>query len=181
MLQEFVDSRRPKFFRKHKGAVKPDTVIKAVKTNELFGMVEVDIRVPEEFPDDGVERELTPKEYFAEMSPIFCNVNIPFESVGEHMKQYAEKMGLSQKPRRQLVGGMKARKILLATPLLKWYLDHGMVVDRVHQVVEFLPQRCFKQFADDVSNARRDGDRHPDLKVMSETMKLLGNASYGYV
>jgi hypothetical protein len=44
------------------------------------------------------------------------------------MKQHIKEFNLSTKPRRLLVGGMRAKQILLATPLLKWYLEHGMEV-----------------------------------------------------
>ena len=43
-------------------------------------------------------------------------------------------------PRRSLIGSMKGEKILLATPLLKWYLEHGLEVTKVHQVIEFTPE-----------------------------------------
>lgn len=99
-------------------------------------MVEVDIEVPETW-SDGFEKELSPFHYFEEMSPLFCTIDVPFEAFGSHMQQHVETFGLSKKPRRLLVGGMKARQMLLATPLLKWYLEHGMKVTKVYQVVEF--------------------------------------------
>jgi hypothetical protein len=44
---------------------------------------------------------------------------------------------LSEKLRRLLVGGMWGRQILNATPLLKWYLEHGMVVTKIYQVMAY--------------------------------------------
>ena len=84
-----------------------------------------------------------------------------------------------QDPRRLLVGGMSAQKILLATPLLKWYLDHGMKVTKIYQVVEFTPKRCFKDFQDEVSEARREGDKDKSKSIIADTMKLIGNSGYG--
>ena len=46
-----------------------------------------------------------------------------------------------------LVCEMRARNILLASPLLKWYLECGLSVTYVHQAVEFGKGRCFKTFA----------------------------------
>ena len=74
---------------------------------------------------------------------------------------------------------MKAEKMLLATPLLKWYLKHGMKVTRIYQVVEFTPQQCFKDFQDEVSTARRFGDSDPSKSIIADTMKLIGNSAYG--
>jgi len=32
---------------------------------------------------------------------------------------------------------MPGRQMLIATPFLKWYLEHCMVVTKIYQVVEF--------------------------------------------
>ena len=77
------------------------------------------------------------------------------------------------------MGGMKASKILIATPLLKWYLKHGLIVTRIYQVVENCPKRCFSKFVKNVSDARRDGDKDPNKAILASTMKLLGNSGYG--
>ena len=37
---------------------------------------------------------------------------------------------MSEKPRQPIVGGMKA-ELLLSSPLLKWYLTHGMKVTKI--------------------------------------------------
>ena len=73
------------------------------------------------------ECKIKPKDYFADMSPIFCTSEIEYDDFGEHMQKFVSERELSRKPRRLLVGGMKARKILLATPLLKWYLEKGQL------------------------------------------------------
>ena len=86
---------------------------------------------------------------------------------------------LSDRPLRLLVGGMKARQILQTTPLLQWYLKHGLVVTKLYQVVEFQQQRCFREFVKEVSDARRHGDDDPDTGIIADTMKVIGNPVYG--
>ena len=88
-------------------------------------------------------------------------------------------MELSEKPRRLLIGGMRGRQMLLATHLLKWYLEHGMVVTKIYQVVEFTPHRCFRNFVKEVSDGRRLGDVHPDKAIIADTKKVEGNNAYG--
>ena len=61
-----------------------------------------------------------------------------------------------------------------------WYINHGLVITKVHQLIEFNPSSCFKAFADRVSNDRRAGDRDPSLKAIADTSKLIGNSFYGY-
>ena len=74
---------------------------------------------------------------------------------------------------------MMDEKILLATPLLKWYLEHGLEVTCFYQVIEYAPKPCFKPFGDAVSNARRAEDADPSKATIADTMKLVGNSSNG--
>ena len=74
---------------------------------------------------------------------------------------------------------MKARQTLLATPLLQWYLEHGLVVTKIYQLVEFQQQRCFRNFVQEVSDARRQGDIDPDTAIIADTNKVIGNSGYG--
>ena len=110
------------------------------------------------------------------MCPIFCNTEVGFDDIGEHMRAHVWAHQMSDAPRRLLVGGTKAEQILLATPLLKWYLEHEMKVTKIHQVVEYRKMACFETFVRDVSDARRAGDASPDLAIIADTMKLIGNS-----
>ena len=175
-LKAFLKSRLPETPQR---AVTEPEILAGVQSGALFGMVEVDIRVPDQWPAHFSNPTMTSYEYFQEMSPLFCTTDVPLEVIGSHMQEHVDRFGLSQKPRRLLVGGMKAKQILLATPLLKWYLDHGLEVTKVYQVIEFKPQRCFHQFVKDVSDARRQGDSDPSKGIIADTRKLEGNAAFG--
>ena len=134
----------------------------------LFGMVECDVRVPVELQD-----------HFAEMQPIFKNAMVTRDDIGPFMRQYAVDHDIMSTPRRMLIGSYRGDKILLATPLLRWYLTHGLVVDHVYQIIEYSPKPCFRHFGESVSAARREGDADPDKTIIADTMKLLGNSAYG--
>ena len=144
------------------------SIIAAVIDGTLFGMVECDLHVPEHLQD-----------HFAEMQPIFKNATVTRDDIGPFMRQYAVDHDIMSTPRRMLVGSYRGDKILLTTPLLQWYLAHGLVVDRVYQIVEYSPKPCFQNFGDSVSAARRAGDADPDKAIIADTMKLLGNSAYG--
>jgi hypothetical protein len=75
--------------------------------------------------------------------------------------------------------GGPSDKILLYTPLLKWYLEHGLEITKFYQAITYTPKQCFKGIADDIANARRAGDVDEDMAIIAETMKLIGNALYG--
>ena len=143
-------------------------IITAVVDGTLFGMVECDLHVPEHLQD-----------HFAEMQPIFKNATVTRDDIGPFMRQYAVDHDIMSTPRRMLVGSYRGDKILLTTPLLQWYLAHGLVVDRVYQIVEYSPKPCFQRFGESVSAARRAGDADPDKSIIADTMKLLGNSAYG--
>ena len=143
-------------------------IIAAVVDGTLFGMIECDIRVPFEL-----------KDHFAEMQPIFKNTTVTRDDIGPFMRQYAVDHDIMSTPRRMLVGSYRGDKILLATPLLQWYLAHGLVIDRVYLVVEYHREACFRHFGESVSAARREGDADPDKAIIADTMKLLGNSAYG--
>ena len=163
--KRFIDAEFP---RRPKWKITQQQIITAVVDGTLFGMVECDIHVPPEL-----------RPYFSEMQPIFKNANVSRDDIGPYMRQYAEENDIMSTPRRMLIGSYRGEKILLATPLLRWYLAHGLVVDHVYQIIEYEPKPCFQNFGDSVSAARRAGDADPDKAIIADTMKLLGNSGYG--
>ena len=167
-LKQFIQDRMPPFYRSHRRKTKESTLLKAVLENTLFGFLEVDIHVPESL-----------QTYFEEMPPLFCNTDVIYDDIGPFMQQYVKDQGLTQKPRHLLVSGMKAQKILLSSPYLKWLLQKGLLVTKIYQVIEYAPKRCFRQFVKDVSDAQRAGDGDEDQKMIAEIMKLIGNSGYG--
>ena len=69
-----------------------------------------------------------------------------------------------------LVGAMKAEKILLATPLLQYYLQLGLKVTEIFQVVEYTGIQVFEDFKNKIADARRQQGN----TMMANTMKLIG-------
>ena len=143
-------------------------ILNGVCAGTVFGMIECDICVPEEL-----------REHFAEMQPVFKNISLIREDLVPLMRRYAEEHNIMSTPRRILVGSYRGDKVLLATPVLRWYLDHGLEVLHVYQVIEYDPIPCFRRFGDAVSTARREGEVHRDKTIIADTMKLLGNSGYG--
>ena len=56
---------------------------------------------------------------------------------------------------------MKAKKILLYTPLIKWYLQYGLRLTAVHQLIEYEPGMPFEWFPEKVANVSREADKDP--------------------
>ena len=88
------------------------------------------------------------------MTPIFKNISLSNKDLFQPMKSYATENGHLNNPQRLLIGSYFGNKILLMTPLAKWYLDHGLKITKIYQIVQYKPERCFSKFADLVTMAR---------------------------
>ena len=144
-------------------------IIQNVLNNKLFGFFQVDIEVPEQL-----------REHFSEFSPLFVISEVPEYQIPQHMQDYKINTGRKKiKNNKKLLGVMKAEKILLYSPLLKWYLNHGLQVTKIHRYISYTSGRPFKWFPEEVSSARRAADQDKNKKQLGDTAKLKGNSFYG--
>ena len=102
-----------------------------VLKGKVFGFAQVDIEVPNKLYDK-----------FRKMAALFAVQEITDFDAPEEMKIYKEicqKNSEAVKGTKKLLGVMKAKKILLYTPLIKWYLQHGLRQTAVHQLAKYEP------------------------------------------
>ena len=102
------------------------------------------------------------------MTNIFKNTEVSLKNVGQHMQEYARQHNIKDVPHRLLIGSYFGKKIRLMTPLLKWYLEHGLV-----------PNAASRDFTVQVPESQIHRDRDPRYALTAEMRKLEGNASYG--
>ena len=96
------------------------------------------------------------------------------------MKIYKEKTSRKTvKGTKKLLGVMKAKKILLYTSLIRWYLQYGLRLTAVHHLVEYEPGKPFSWFPEEVANARREADKDPLKNQLGDVAKLKGNSFFG--
>ena len=154
---------------------KQDEIIQNVLNDKLFGFFEVDIEVPEQ-----------KRKRFSEFCPLFVISEVPEDQIPQHMKDYKINTGRKMiKNNKKLLGVMKTEKILLYSPLLKWYLNHGLHVTKIHRYISYISGRPFKWFPEEVSSARREADNDKNKgeagearKQLGDTAKLKGNSFY---
>ena len=79
--KEFCERFKHNYCKSH--TMNKDEIVKAVCNERLFGMVECSLHVPAKLRD-----------YFAEMTPIFKNVEIGLNDVSGVMKEFAVNRGL---------------------------------------------------------------------------------------
>ena len=65
---------------------------------------------------------------FSEFPPIFKNTEIKMTDIGEHMQECSRSITRKTGVKRSLISSMKGKGIIILTPLLKWYLENGLVV-----------------------------------------------------
>lgn len=169
-LRDFIEKSNPQFFKKYQSRrVTMNTILDAVVSDTLFGAVQCDIHVPANL-----------YEHFSEFSPLFVTTTVPFEVIGNTMQTFWKETQTfngetrAYPAKKMLVGGMRCAKVLLATPLLRYYLEKGLVVTRIYEVVEFSKMKCFSQFVDDITTARRLGDLVEGQDILANMAKLTG-------
>ena len=146
-----------------------DKLIQNVLNDKLFGFFEVDIEVPEQ-----------KCKRFSEFCPLFVISEVHEDQIPQHMKDYKINTGRKMiKNNKKLLGVMKTEKILLYSPLLKWYLNHGLQVTKIHRYISYTSGRPFKWFPEEVSSARRAADQDKNKRQLGDTAKLKGNSFYG--
>ena len=146
-----------------------NSLVQNIRNEKMFGYVQCDLSVPDEL-----------KAKISNFPPIFKNIDVSRNDIGEYMKTYAEENDLLKQPQRMLISSFKLTNETLITPLFNFYLDLGLQCTKIHRFVQDTPHKVFNSFVQSVVDARRAGDENPLSGVVAETMKLLGNSFYGY-
>jgi len=69
--------------------------------------------------------------------------------------------------------------LVIKSTRLKWLVEHGCLITKVHGVIEAIPRKIFAGFMDWVSNERRKGDIDQKYAIIAEYCKTIGNSSFG--
>ena len=129
-----------------------------------MGFAQVNIELPDKFYDKLNEME---------MAPLFVAQEVPDRDIPKEMKIYQENTGRKTvKGTKKLLGFMRAKKILLYTTLIKWYLEHGLRLTAGHYVIEYEPGKPFSLFQEEVANARRETDKYNLKKTAGLCCKI---------
>ena len=153
----------------YKSSLSTDSLLAKIKDGSLFGYVQCDLVVPDEL-----------KSKFANFPPIFKNTEVERNDIGDYMKNYGIDNEMLKHPQRMLISSFKLENGTVITPLFNFYMELGLQLIKIYSFVQYSPRKCFNKFVQSVVDARREGDKNPLSGVVAETMKLLGNSSFGY-
>jgi hypothetical protein len=94
--------------------------------------------------------------------------------LGPEMKAQAAEQKLNVN-RRTLIQGFKGDNVTVITPLLRFYIRHGLKVTKIYEAAQFTPRKCFEQKGRNVIEARkRAANGNNDDKIRGELEKLKG-------
>ena len=77
-----------------------------------------------------------------------------------------------------LLSKIKASNLVIPTKLLKWYVEHGIRVNNLYQLLWFSAGRPFKEWGEKLAQKRRDAAEEGST-VHEMTAKFMGNSAYG--
>ena len=84
------------------------------------------------------------------------------------MLDYLTRTGRKRTTGKKLLGTLEAYEILLYTPLLRWYIEHGLELQAVYTTIEYQPGKILAGFVDEVTDARRMGDTDKEKAIFAE-------------
>ena len=153
----------------YKSSLSTGSLLAKIKDGSFFGYVQCDLVVPDEL-----------KSKFANFPPTFKNTEVGRDYIGDYKKNYAIENEMLKHLQRMLIFNFKLENGTVITPLFNIYMELGLQCTKIYQFIKYSPRMCFNNFVQSVVDARREGDVNPLSGVVAETMKLLGNSSYGY-
>ena len=152
-------------------------ILDLVSIEKVNGFLIVDI-----CRDDGSQKWID-----LNWAPIFKKADIFKSDLPPWMRNLYKQ---NEFPKEQIVQAMHAEKLLLHTSLVKFYMNHGFRVTKIHKFYEYQPSECFKPIFDLCYEARvqatqtvADENATADQKAAAElkatAVKLVSNSMYG--
>ena len=147
----------------------PSHISSLVLNDQLFGFVECDLRSPD---------WLIEKYRHINFPVLIRRENVTLEMMGSYMRERLATLGrkVPAEGLESIVNAWHGTKLLLFTPLLKWYLSMGLEMTAVHDVIQYQPSKCFQDFIQSCVNGRiRATKEKNDLQAQS--FKICMNSS----
>jgi hypothetical protein len=97
------------------------------------------------------------------------------------MKAFIEQHAPDQlkKPRDCLISSFHCQDQWILSALFSFYVEHGLHVKNISEVLAYERGQPFKEFADNITLERMEADRDKQKVALGETAKLKGNTGYG--
>ena len=145
-----------------------ESLLAAIKRGEVYGFLLADITTPDHV-----------RENFGSFlfPPIIHRMDIDESHMSEYMKEVCRQDNVQMKFN-TLVQTYNCKQELIMTPLIRLYMERGMVISNVTKFVQYTAGRGLRPFVEKVVQMRTEAKRTGD-DAKSLTAKLFGNSSYG--
>ena len=139
-----------------------------IREDRVFDLAGVEIHTPEDL-----------KDKFRDLPPIFKSAVLSREDAGPHMAKFCLTTSLVSRPWMSLISSYFARRMLIPTPLLRWYLLNGLVFTQLYIVMQYDRHWCFQALAANCAQKLWDAHQDPSQALARESVKLLMTSVYG--
>ena len=131
-------------------------------------ILEVDLEYPEELHDLHRDYPIAP-----EIMSVSENMLSPVQK--EIHKKYYGKDASDEKTNKLILNVMDKKKYVLHISAMKFYLEHGLKLKKVHRVISFNQADFLKPYIDFNTEKRKNAK----TEIEKDLFKLLNNAVYG--
>ena len=157
--------------------VKWQKLVSLVQEGRLYGFMVVDLQ----------KTKSSDKWLRLNWLPVMQKAEILYEDLAPWMRNLYDPREF---PKKTIVQRMQAKKLLLHTDLIRFYLENGFMVSKVHKVYEYQGAHCFQKVFKTVYEARvqatqtaNDEMATDEMKAAAEmkatAVKLVSNSMYG--
>ena len=146
-------------------------ILCGIRSGRLFGFIVADIDSPPHV-----------KALMSNFPPIITRKKIGEENLTSFMAAQVklEYPDLKKFERETLVQCFSAKNHLIMTPLAKYYLEQGLIINNITKFVQYIPNACISPFVEHVTSMRIDAEKN-NLPTKGNTAKNYGNCGYGKV
>ena len=154
-----------------KPKVSDDEILESIEADELYGYLLVDIETPENLI-----------ESMSNFPPIIKRQVITNDLLSDYMKDRYQKRHPNDPnlKRETVIQCFSATNHLLLTPLVKFYIQIGLRITKIHRIVQYQSARSLAPFVKHVSSMRIEAVKAGN-KTKANSAKCMGNAGYGKV
>ena len=107
--------------------------------------------------------------------PLLVQLDMMGSFMQERLAELGRKVPTDGLP--TVLNAWNGEKLLLFTPLLRWYLQLGIVMTEVHDVIQYQPNRCFKTFIDSCVKGRINATA-AGKPTEAQSFKICVNSRY---
>ena len=145
-------------------------ILGSLEEGTVHGIVICDLSCHDEIRDN-----------FQDFAPIIKHAIINYEDIGEYMQRECDRLGVVIKDRQAVIDSYCATNIALIDEYFMWLLSKGVRLDRLRVFIRYDKQPIFKEFVDEITRLRIEGDADPagSSGVRALTAKLIGNSAFG--